>query len=245
MLCHFKVICVKLVPPCNRMDSLKGIISDLHVFLYGGMRTLPITLAGTMAIIGLFTANYAMMFLLAGFIIVAPLLALFINMLADLAYVNLGWNFLRTKASDICDVSIPFSTMSNPSKSGDVSILCTSSFGMICFFFGYILTNAVELYTQKHEEGADPAKVSNRKTHAVLAIASIVIFSFIAIGFRMYTGCEPTIGFLAAPLFGALGLGWYNMLSKQSGGRLADIFGISNRILPSSASTSVACIPSL
>jgi len=36
-------------------------------------------------------------------------------------------------------------------------------------------------------------------------------------------------------IFGPLGYGWYTMLSKSNEGRLADLFGISNRILPASA----------
>jgi hypothetical protein len=227
------------------MDSIKGIVSDLHVFLYGGMRTLPITLAGTMAILGLFTANYGLMFLLLGFMIVTPIVAFLLNSLADAAYANFGWSFLRAKTSDICHVAIPFSTLELPTKGGEQTMICTTSLAMICFFLGYVLTNATSLYTQKQEEGADPTKVSNRKTHTVIAIASVIIFAVIAIGFRMYAGCESPVGLiLGIPLFGALGMGWYNMLSSMSGGRLSDIFGISNRILPASATAPVACIPS-
>jgi len=227
------------------MDSLRGIISDLHVFLYGGMRTLPITLAGTMVILGLFTANYAMMFFLVGFMIAIPLLSKLLNLCADALVLKFDLDMFKTKSSDICNVVIPYSTIANPSKVENQNVLCTTSFAMICFFLGYMLTNAVELYKRTPDPGADPAKVANRTSHAVLSIASIVVFTFIVIGFRKYAGCEPTVGLLlGAPLFGALGYGWYTMLSSVSGGRLADLFGISNRILPASATKEdrpVAC----
>ena len=227
----------------SRMDTVKGIISDLHVFLYGGMRTLPLTLAGTMAIIGLFTANYAMMFCLVGLIIVTPILAMSLNKIVDLIYFATGFDMFRVKSSEVCNIVIPYSTLSNPSKAEFASIFCTTSHAMICFFLGYILTNAVRLYTTPPPEQADPIKVSNRKSHAVMAIASIVVFAFIAIGFRSYTGCETTIGLLVgALLFGGLGVGWYYALSQPMEGRLADIFGIANRIIPTSA-TSYACVP--
>jgi len=227
------------------MDSLRGIISDLHVFLYGGMRTLPITLAGAMVILGLFTANYAMMFFLAGFMIATPIASGILNKIADYLVATFDLDMFKAKTSDICKVVIPYSTMTNPSKVENTSIFCTTSYAMICFFLGYMLTNAIALYKQPVEDGADPTKVSNRTSHAVLAIASIIVFGLICIGFRVYAGCEPTVGLVIGLIaFGALGYGWYNMLSKPSAGRLADLFGISNRILPASATSDkpMACI---
>jgi hypothetical protein len=52
------------------MSTLKGVISDIRTFLYGGFATLPLTIAGTLLVLGLMTANYAMLFLLVGLIIV-------------------------------------------------------------------------------------------------------------------------------------------------------------------------------
>ena len=218
------------------MDSLRGIISDLHVFLYGGMRTLPITLAGTMVILGLFTANYAMMFFLVGFMIATPCLSAVLNVIVDAAASSFNIDWFRTKTSDVCNVVIPYSTLDKPSKVVDVNTLCPTSYAMICFFLGYMLTNAVELYKLPIDSGADATKVSKRKSHAVLSIASIIVFTIIVIIFRMTSNCESTAGLvIGAPLFGALGYGWYKMLSKSNEGRLADLFGISNRILPASA----------
>ena len=218
------------------MDSLRGIISDLHVFLYGGMRTLPITLAGTMVILGLFTANYAMMFFLVGFMIATPCLSAVLNVIVDAAASSFNIDWFRTKTSDVCNVVIPYSTLDKPSKVVDVNTLCPTSYAMICFFLGYMLTNAVELYKLPIDSGADATKVSKRKSHAVLSIASIIVFTIIVIIFRMTSNCESTAGLvIGAPLFGALGYGWYKMFSKSHEGRLADLFGISNRILPASA----------
>lgn len=234
------------------MDSLRGIISDLHVFLYGGIRTLPLTLAGTMVILGLFTANYAMMFFLVGFLIVIPFLSSALNALADTLVAAFGIDAFKTKTSDICNVVIPYATLSNSSTVGGANVLCTTSFAMICFFLGYIMTNAVSLYQQPPKDGADPAMISNRKSHVILGMASIALFSLIMIGFRINSGCEPSLGSIAGILvfvlgiviFAGLGMGWYNILSvftPSQPGLLADLFGISSRILPESA-TAVACV---
>jgi hypothetical protein len=209
------------------------------------MRALPITLAGTMVILGLFTANYAMMFFLVGFMIATPLLSSILNLIADALVLKFDLDMFKTKTSDICKVVIPYSTIKDTSRAENANVLCTTSFAMICFFLGYILTNAVALYKRPTDPGADSIKVSNRTSQAVLSIASIIIFTFIVIGFRMYSGCEPKIGLVLGTLiFGALGYGWYTMLSNPSDGRLADLFGISNRILPNSALVDrpVACI---
>jgi hypothetical protein len=218
------------------MDSLRGIISDLHVFLYGGMRTLPITIAGTMLILGLFTANYAMMFFLVGFMIATPSLSAVLNAIIDATASKWGIDWFKSKTSDVCNVVIPYSTLDKPSKVEDVNILCPTSYAMICFFLGYMLTNAVELYRRGTDPKADETKVSTRKSHAILSILSIIVFTIIVIGFRMTSKCESTIGLIIGILiFGPLGYGWYKMLSKSNEGRLADLFGISNRILPASA----------
>jgi len=60
-------------------DTLHAKIADLHVFLYGGLRSLPFALGGTLLMIGLFTSNYAILFFLIGLLIIAPLGAWAVN----------------------------------------------------------------------------------------------------------------------------------------------------------------------
>jgi hypothetical protein len=55
--------------------TLKDIMSDVKFFLKGGVTTLPLTIGGSMLIIGLFTSNYAMLFFLLGFLFAAPFVA--------------------------------------------------------------------------------------------------------------------------------------------------------------------------
>jgi uncharacterized membrane protein len=57
------------------MDNLKDIIYDIKYFILGGFSTLPLCIAAISIILGLFTANYALLFFLAGFLILAPLSA--------------------------------------------------------------------------------------------------------------------------------------------------------------------------
>jgi hypothetical protein len=127
---------------------------------------------------------------------------------------------------------------------------------MIAFFIGYIFTNGIELYNREStettinvksdSESDTETKVNKRKSQALIAMASIVIFALIAIGYRYYSGCESMLGMiLTTALFIYGGHGWYKLLSKVGQDRLSDVFGIANRLLPPSAITNapIACVP--
>lgn len=234
------------------MDSLKGMMTDIHVFLYGGMTVLPLAIGGTMLIIGLFTANYAMLFFLIGFLILSP----FVATMFDYGFrAVLPDTWIKVLASDICKVNIPFTTLQNPLGRGSTeNVVCSPWLAMITFFLGYILHNSIQLYkrptldpsltvntTKKTDE-----KVSNRTSQALLSLISIVVISLVILGFRYKTGCENPIGMLiTTSIFMVGGYYWYDLLSQIGQDRLADLFGIANRLLAPSAIRNgpVACIP--
>ena len=260
-------------------DTLKGIISDLHVFLYGGFRSLPLVMGGTMLILGLFTANYAMIFLLVGFLVLSPIGAAIINFIIPVScnliyyafiYIfsnedfvemdkKMVWTELKDynkKSTDICKLSIPFLSDTTPANVEMETIVSSPWMAMMSFFIGYVIHNAIQLYTV--DASADmnvvtnstPAdidvKVKNRKSQAMSALVSTVIIGIIILALRAYGGCEGYIGFvLTLAVFGAGGYFWYTLLSGLGQDRLSDIFGIANRILPPSAIQNgpIACIP--
>jgi hypothetical protein len=238
------------------MESLKGIIGDIRTFLYGGILTLPLTIAGTMSILGLFTANYAMLFFLVGYLVLAPLGATILNSVLAALFAGKSFNPFKTKTSDVCRLIIPFSTMTNPVGSVEESVISSSWVAMVAFFIGYIFTNALKLYS--HEEpdstititstGAPDvsSKVVTRKSQAVMAMVSVIVFGLIVIGFRYYTGCESNLGMILTTfIFVFFGHGWYKALSSVGQDRLSDLFGIANRLLPPSAISNgpIACVP--
>jgi len=242
------------------MDSLKSLITDIRVFLYGGIRTLPLTLAGTMLILGLFTANYAIIFFLLGYLILAPVLAYWINLVAPPLTGLLGVDWFRVKSSDVCNVVIPYlgmDSMKSPQDTERTTIVMTSPWAaMITFFFGYILANGVQLFTFESEDTTFEVnttlasdlqkKKGNRKTQAIVAVVSIVVIAVAVLGYRKFTSCETWGGLtISTVLFGSLGYGWYSLLSAVGASRLSDLFGIANRLLPPSAiaNAPVACVP--
>ncbi len=229
------------------MESLRGIISDVRVFLYGGVLTLPLTIAGTLLILGLFTANYAMLFFLVGYLILVPLANWILHFLP----------FFDRIDGDICKINIPYSTMSNPVGRGSmIKDFGSTWVSMIAFFIGYIFTNGLELYNRESVDteikvtatsGSDiDKKVSARKTQAIITMISTIIFAIGVLAFRYYTGCENMWSLvLNTFVFVWFGHGWYKALSSVGEDRLSDLFGIANRLLPPGAIANgpIACVP--
>lgn len=239
------------------MESLKDIISDIRVFLYGGIVTLPLTIAGTLSIIGLFTANYAIMFFLLGFLILAPLTATIFDMFLSALFEGKSFNPFKAKTGDVCKVVIPYSTkIADKTVISDISVISTNWMAMVSFFIGYIFTNGLELYNR---EAVDTTinitstsasdlntMITNRKSQAIIAMISVIIFALIVFGFRFYTGCESILGMVITSIgFIFMGHGWYKALSNVGQDRLSDLFGIANRLLPPSAinNAPIACVP--
>jgi hypothetical protein len=238
------------------MESLKGIIGDIRTFLYGGILTLPLTIAGTMSILGLFTANYAMLFFLVGYLVLAPLGATILNFALGAVFAGKAFNPFKTKTSDVCRLIIPFSTIATPTGTVVETVISSSWVAMIAFFIGYIFTNALKLYSHEEPDSTITitstnapdvsSKVITRKSQAVMAMISVIVFGLIVFGFRYYTGCESSLGMiLTSIVFVFFGHGWYKALSSVGQDRLSDLFGIANRLLPPSAISNgpIACVP--
>ena len=228
--------------------------------MYGGMNSLPLTIGGTMLILGLFTANYAMLFFLLGFLIITPVTLWLYNILLDktvkslliliirlLSFGQLDTEYITsilktTVKSDVCKINIPYKTELNSSESEPES---STWVAMITFFIGYILKNAIELYSRESSDVDIKSKVNNRKFQAIVSICSIIIFAMVVLGYRLYSGCESKLEIIVSSLiFIPLGFGWYKALSSVGQDRLSDIFGIANRLLSPTADVPVACIPS-
>ena len=152
-------------------DTLNAKIADLHVFLYGGLRSLPFALGGTMLLLGLFTSNYAILFFLIGLLIVAPLGSWFINRMIPLLWnsIRYGWYLIlkyiikdkdadssnpteffhitsfKTTVDDVCKLIIPFGTSKNAENAPE-TVISSEWMAMSSFFIGYALCNAIQLY---------------------------------------------------------------------------------------------------
>jgi len=201
-------------------------------------------------ILGLFGANYAMLFFLIGFLLGVPLLAWALNLLTETFTQSWADNpFRRSTASDVCTLVDSFTTLTNQrgATKSDIILFASIPTAMVSFFLGYILTNAIQMYKREPDANADPTKVSNRKTNAMISLVCVAVFSLVALYVRYSGSCEHPVALVsAAALFGGMGYLWYSTLSSFGQGRMADIFGVANRILPSPATVNgpMACFAS-
>jgi len=226
------------------MDTLNDVVSDIRIFLYGGMTTLPLTIAGTMLLLGLFTANYAMMFFLLGYLLLSPLATMILNLL-------LQPNTLFSDVPSRCQLTYH----NQKADSASAGPLTTTWMSMVSFFLGYMINNASQLLSIESpdesllvtSDGATISKkILNRKSQALMSLISIVVFSIVVIYFRYSTGCDSILGIiLTLVLSGTTGFIWYSILSLIGQNRLSDLFGIANRLLPPSAvqNQPIACMP--
>ena len=245
-------------------DSLRNIIEDIKYFIKDGVTTLPISIAATMLVIGLFTSHYAMLFFLVGYLIAAPLLAFLLN-----NTVGRASDIFKITPMGICNVSNPFESLTTPRPEDERSVF-SEWFAMVSFFIGYIAMNGYQLYvkgtnipgsTNQKTNAEIDAKIMTRKTQAMMSFGSIAVVFFAVVAYRLRSGCESFMGaststFLAiviviigVALFGAGGASWYYLLSLVGEDRLSDVFGIANRLLAPGAfpgsfgQKPVACIP--
>jgi hypothetical protein len=113
----------------------------------------------------------------------------------------------------------------------------------ICFFFGFILSNAVATYTQpipsikassdsaqdERRKSALDARVSNRKTlSAIIGCLSFFIFIMLLYLRLKSTPCEETPVKLLFPVIWTflLGYAWFYIIYKRCGVKPADVLGI-------------------
>jgi hypothetical protein len=221
------------------MDSLRTVINDIKVFFYGGLTTLPLSIAGTMLIIGMFTANYAMIFFLCGYLIFVPGIVLIVNMIMK------AFDYSSTRSSN-CGIVIPFTTLRGTASSSYNDGI-SYWLPMITFFIGYMLHNSISLYLMNFSnDSANPESVKNRKMLACISFATIIVFAVIILYFRLVTECDSPLEMIPVTLlFTALGAGYYYLINIHGELRLTDLFGIANRVLkPSELNNGpIACAP--
>lgn len=233
--------------------SLFTLVSDLKVFLLGGYQSFPITMAGTLIILGFMTANYAMLFFLVGLVIGVPIGTWLFNLGLGALFTFFGlsdnsWVFPR--ASSVCDIIGSAADASSTEKGPFASYWIT----MTMFFFGYLIGNALTLYSLAPVyPSADPdvkAKVDQqvmmRQSQTVIGLITIALFVIVFFVMRVSSKCDAIVpAFFATGLFGAFGYGWYKALAATGKNTLSDLFGIANRLMsPDSLQNEpIGCIP--
>jgi hypothetical protein len=146
----------------------------------------------------------------------------------------------------------------NPSTSENCSIIPneknsnkrpTDWVNHILFFFGFLISNAVAVYSEptpkvtdagteqeiKERQARVDARVANRKflTACIIAVSVVVLALLLAFRYNK-SGCEETIYLAFVPLLiaGFTGAAWFNIIYKSCGVRPTDILGIVQGMVP-------------
>lgn len=234
--------------------SFFSFFEDIRTFLFGGLSTFPLTIAGTFLLIGLMTANYAFLFFLIGFLILVPLSQVLLNFVFSFVFEKMGVasTLYKVYEHDSCNLVLPFQffeSLSQPRSRSDklVSVVPGLWTAMIVFFFSYIITNGVALYRRDSSTGANVNKVGVRKNQAMTSVVVTIILAVLFLAARyIYTGCDTLLGLaIAVGFYGWFGYTWYVALSSVGEDRLSDLFGIANRLLnpDATANAPVGCVP--
>ena len=251
-------ICSVLVGTMEYIKTnLFTIISDLRYFLLTGFETLPLTLGGTMLIVGHLIGNYAMLFFLVGYMMVVPGALFLLNLFSPKEFPYGG------RDMDICNVN----TETQSEERSDMVV--SYWMGMVAFFIGYMFTNTASIYmkqpgsavTDGNGNGIGPngptppdpslaakmeAGTTLRQTQTIMAFVALILITFVAVIIRLWSSCDGIVSILlGGAIGGGLGIGWYFLLAKVGDDRLSDLFGIANRLMVGTSLENLpyACLP--
>jgi hypothetical protein len=213
-----------------------GLICAARNFTAQGFRSLPTILAGTTLVLGLTQGNLNFIFFFIGLAILSPTAALLGNILFEFIFSKLSFfipqELWAVRGGDAAACAIlPLLSMGKTVET--VNVVPSYWLTIMTFFYGYLFTNAYNLYTLQSDSKAPSENVTRRKNQAMMSMNILVAVAIVTIIFRYTTGCETGLGvLLSTALGGSLSYGWYKFMRNCGLGRLDDLFGIANRILP-------------
>lgn len=214
-------------------EFIANTIIGIRTFIAEGFRSLPILLASSILLLGAAQGNVNYLLFFVGFAIITPLVSLCLSYISELGFMKFGLDpkYWSVPNGSMCT----FSATSLPDKGSPASVVPTFWYPMVVFFFVYLFMNAYDLYNRPVQPKASSAAVDARKYQTVVAMIIICIMGLATTYVRYASGqgCETGIGMLVGLLTGGgLGYLWYKFIRACGLGRIDDLFGIGNRILP-------------
>ena len=220
------------------MSFLGDIICSTRTLLVQGFRSLPVLLAGAILTLGLTQANYNLLFFFVGLFLITPLATLLLNMIIEFSmgfwpFTYIDKTFWSAIANtEQCNL---FSTpvFGAPVSNDPITVVPSYWMTVLAFFFSYLFYNAENLYKKPATKSAPKAEVNARKNQSMVSMIVIIISAVIFSILRYGTTCETIFGIVTSWLLGgSLAYGWYKFMRSCGFGRLDDLFGISNQMLP-------------
>jgi hypothetical protein len=209
-------------------------IVGIRELLTQGFRSLPVILGNAILVLGLAQGNFNLLFFFVGMFILTPVAVILANALFELLFANIlpdsfqSFWLVANAGAPQCAIFTVGET-ANFALNGVPSLWMT----MMAFFFSYLMVNAYELYNKATNSKAPKAATDARKSQAIMSMVVVGVTALLFTILRYGSSCETAIGVLVSGLLGyGLAKGWFDFMRNCGMGRLDDIFGISNRILP-------------
>ena len=212
------------------------LLAQIRANIVKGFESFPLLIGSFIGFIAIGLGNMALFLLFIGQFLLVPVAVLAMNSLAK-----------TTGTTNISEIGLESGVDYMSNTRGLFSNISSYSFpsywmGQLWFLVGYILSNAVDLYSQEIPSGTEDWRKIARQSKTGTLIASIVIIG-VAFTILRYisSGKENLTGIIIGILFGGIGSGWY-FIAKLCGARMSDIFGISSQMLDGGKSNKImAC----
>jgi len=229
-------------------ELIGSIICTTRELLSQGFRSLPVLLGSTTLVLGLAQGNFNYLFFFVGMFLLVPIFVIILNGGLELAFIYLPDTFqefwsVKNAGSAQCSIFISGPNGLNEPMNSVPSFWMT----MMAFFILYLYANAQSLYDISESSKAPASAVTARKSQAVLSMLILVVLGILFTILRYGTSCETAIGVLVSWLLAwGLSTWWYKFMKGCGLGRLDDLYGIANRILPLQSyeqSDPTVCVP--
>jgi hypothetical protein len=220
------------------MASLLGdFVCGTRNLLSQGFRSLPAILSGASLLLGTTQGNINFIFFFIGMTLLAPILAFLVNGLLELVFANVPalrfpdnqW-LVDAATAEQCAV---FAIGSAGKPVQPINVVPTYWMTMMAFFFTYLFINAYKLYGKQETSKASPSAILARKSQTLISMIVLCLVAILVLILRFATSCETAVGIFVAWLLGGYAAYlWYSFMRACGLGRLDDLYGISNRLLP-------------
>ena len=210
---------------------MESVFLTIRTTILMALRTLPIILISFIGFLAAGLGNLGLFILFMGHVIIVPIATILSQKIFSKIFGN---------DSDI--ISIPHTEKAflipgnNRLESLNINVAPSYWMAHIIFFLSYILANAFTIFNLPENPKIDAILISNRKSKARMIIISTIFFAMVFSFFKISTRTETLPGLIIGILLGGiLGYSWYKF-GESLGTRAADIFGIVQQTIPSSAS---------
>ena len=187
-------------------------------------RSLPMLLIGFIGFMAIGLGNMGLFVLFIGQAVFLPIFVGLVHLVTG------GMAIFRVPTTDVSQL-VP----SAPYVAAEINVGPSFWLVQFLFFMGYLMANGVALHTVVADPNLDDMQVANQKAKAATAITTTVLLILGITYLRYLTHTETLAGVALAFLIGiGGGYGWYQ-LAAVCGARAADVFGISQQLVPNSA----------